>query len=269
MKKVKVFEDFINESIDVKYWTDYNTDTSGQADPSHATKYKVFDIAFEEGVETWNAEADGKENQIGNKEADKIERLAKEFFKKAGWISINVIHAMIAQEGIRESIEEKTITIDWNDDENSLVFSDAGLIKVDYDGEFKYRGKWFSTAEHEGPEDLIKDLSKEFKGDKFTYTNEAFINEDKKLDRDAFIALLKDKYKFTFVRTSEDFDGSKGGIWTSGESSPLLGGKKIYNYYGEGSAYDLGVLKKFEDAINKLGWYSEWYDAGTMNIWPI
>ena len=37
----------------------------------------------------------------------------------------------------------------------------------------------------------------------------------------------------------------------------------------EGSAYDLGVLKKFEDAINKLGWYSEWYDAGTMNIWPI
>jgi hypothetical protein len=95
------------------------------------------------------------------------------------------------------------------------------------------------------------------------------INEDKKLDRDAFIALLKDKYKFTFVRTSEDFDGSKGGIWTSGESSPLLGGKKIYNYYGEGSAYDLGVLKKFEDAINKLGWYSEWYDAGTMNIWPI
>lgn len=104
MKKVKVFEDFINESIDVKYWADYNTDTSGQADPSHATKYKVFDIAFEEGVETWNAEADGKENQINNKEADKIERLAKEFFKKAGWISINVIHAMIAQESIGESI---------------------------------------------------------------------------------------------------------------------------------------------------------------------
>lgn len=99
--------------------------------------------------------------------------------------------------------------------------------------------------------------------------SESVVNEDKKLDRDAFIALLKDKYKFTFVRTTEDFDGSKGGIWTSGESSPSLGGKKIYNYYGSGAAYELGVLKKFEAAINKLGWYSEWYDAGTMMIWPI
>ena len=99
--------------------------------------------------------------------------------------------------------------------------------------------------------------------------SESAVNEDKKIDRDAFIALLKDKYKFTFVRTTEDFDGSKGGIWTSGESSPSLGGKKIYYYYGNSSAYELGVLKKFEDAINKLGWYSEWYDAGTMMIWPI
>lgn len=99
--------------------------------------------------------------------------------------------------------------------------------------------------------------------------SESVVNEDKKLDRDAFIALLKDKYKFTFVRTTEDFDGSKGGIWTSGESSPSLGGKKIYNYYGSGAAYELGVLKKFEAAINKLGWYSEWYDTGTMMIWPI
>jgi hypothetical protein len=99
MKKVKVFEDFINESIDTKYWADYNKDTSGQSDPSFATKIKVFDIAFEEGVETWNAEADGKENQIDNKQADKIEKIAKEFFRKEKWISINVIHAMIAQEG--------------------------------------------------------------------------------------------------------------------------------------------------------------------------
>mgnify|MGYP000497147767 CR=1 FL=1 len=98
MKKVKVFEDFINESIDTKYWADYNTDTSGQSDPSFATKIKVFDIAFEEGVETWNAEADGKENQIDSKQAKKIEKLAYEFFKREKWISINIIHAMIAQE---------------------------------------------------------------------------------------------------------------------------------------------------------------------------
>ena len=74
---------------------------------------------------------------------------------------------------ILESVNEKTISIDWEDDENAFVFSDAGMIKVDYDGGFKYRSKWFDTAEHTGPEDLIKDLNKAFKADKFVYVNEA------------------------------------------------------------------------------------------------
>ena len=83
------------DAIDTKYWADYNTDTSGQSDPSFATKVKVFDIAFKEAVETWN---DLGEDPITSGEADKIERLAKAFFKKEKWISVNVIHAMIAQE---------------------------------------------------------------------------------------------------------------------------------------------------------------------------
>lgn len=97
---------------------------------------------------------------------------------------------------------------------------------------------------------------------------ESVINEAKELSREEMMDILKNKYKFPFVKTTEEFDGSEGGIWTAGESSPLLGGKKIYNYYGQGAAYELGVLKKFEQAIDKLGWYSEWYDAGTVMIWP-
>ena len=80
-------------------------------------------------------------------------------------------------EAFTNTVNEKKITVDWNDDENSLILSDEGLIKVDYDGEFQYRGKWFSTAEHTGPEDLIKDLTKAFKGDKFVYVNESQVNE--------------------------------------------------------------------------------------------
>ena len=91
-------ESVTNEGIDVEYWADYNTDTSGHGDPSMAMKSKVFDITFEEAVESWNDEAEGEENQIDGKQADKIERLAKEFFKKAKYISVNIIHAMIAQE---------------------------------------------------------------------------------------------------------------------------------------------------------------------------
>jgi len=83
------------KDIDTKYWADYNTDTSGQADPSFANKGKVFDIEFEEAVKTWN---DLGEDPITGEEADKIERLAKEFFRKEKYISINIIHAMIAQE---------------------------------------------------------------------------------------------------------------------------------------------------------------------------
>lgn len=324
MKKVKVFEDFINESINVKYWADYNKNTSGQGDPSHAIKYKVFDIAFEEAVETWNAEADGKENQIDDKEANKIEKLAKEFFKKAGWISINVIHAMIAQEGIDESLEINetggSLKVEKQKDGKyywTFTFK-SGKTEKSFGGfntsaeaqkDFMYRSKFLKestineSAEEKEAKAILQDLLDEYdpweigdmteeeaketvdayghKGTKAKKIAEILydlatsgifeskkINEAKELDRDAFITLLKDKYKFTFVRTSEDFDGSKGGIWTSGESSPLLGGKKIYNYYGEGSAYDLGVLKKFENTINGLGWYSEWYDAGTIMIWP-
>jgi hypothetical protein len=91
-------ESVTNEAIDVSYWEDYNKDTSGQADPSFADKIKVFDIAFEEAVETWNDEAEGEENQIDDDQAREIEKLAYEFFKRKRWISINIIHAMIAQE---------------------------------------------------------------------------------------------------------------------------------------------------------------------------
>lgn len=95
MKIIKAFEDFINESIDTKYWADYNTDTSGQSNPEYANKSKDFEGTFKEAVKDWN---DLAEDPITSKEADKAKKIAKEFFKKEGWISVNVAQAMIAQE---------------------------------------------------------------------------------------------------------------------------------------------------------------------------
>lgn len=95
------------------------------------------------------------------------------------------------------------------------------------------------------------------------------VTEAKTMDRDDMMVHLEDKYRFGSVRPTEEFDGAQGGIWVSGENGEALGGKRIYDYYASGSAYELGVLKKYEQAINKLGWYSEWYDAGTVMIWPI
>jgi len=82
---------------DVKYWTDYNVDTSGQGKKEFAIKSKDFEDTFEDAVSEWNREAE-KESMIKGSEIAAIKKLAMEFYKKAGWISVNVIQAMISQE---------------------------------------------------------------------------------------------------------------------------------------------------------------------------
>lgn len=95
---------------------------------------------------------------------------------------------------------------------------------------------------------------------------ESKVNEAKSLDRDAMIEWLEKYMKF--VRTTEEFDGSTGGIWVSGENMDIFKGKRIYDYYNDSKAYELGVLAAWEKELDKRGWYSEWYDAGTVMIWP-
>ena len=89
----------LSEAIDVKYWADYN-DEAGRtfAAKEFAEKSKDFDETFEEAVDDWNNEAEDDENRIKGAQIKKIEKMAQEFFKKAGWISINVVQAMIMQE---------------------------------------------------------------------------------------------------------------------------------------------------------------------------
>lgn len=131
--------------------------------------------------------------------------------------------------------------------------------------------KWYGLHQEDGYNE-IEDLPfidvkvTESKVDETKHRN---VNEAARLDRDPMMSLLADKYGFETVRTTEEFNGNVGGIWVSGENGETLGGKKIYNYYGSGAAYELGVLKKFEQQIQKNGWYSEWYDAGTVMLWPL
>jgi hypothetical protein len=123
--------------------------------------------------------------------------------------------------------------------------------------------KWFgmhvSDGYHEA-EDLPFDVT----------IKESVLVKEAKMDRDDFIDHLKTKFGMTFVSTTEEFNGSEGGVWVSGESGDVYKGKIIYNYYSEDHKnYELGVLNRFEKQINKIGWYSEWYDAGTVMIWPL
>jgi hypothetical protein len=90
---------------------------------------------------------------------------------------------------------------------------------------------------------------------------------EKKHDREDTIKFIK-KY-MRFVKTTEEFNGSQGGIWVSGEDGDEYKGVTIYDYYTSGKSYELGVNIKWEKELNKRGWYSEWYDAGTVMIWEI
>ena len=74
---------------------------------------------------------------------------------------------------------------------------------------------------------------------------------------------------FDTVRTTEEFNGNEGGIWVCGECDNTYGGLTIYNYYTTSKMYDLGVLRKFEEMLQKKGWFSSWYDPGTVMIWKI
>lgn len=94
------------------------------------------------------------------------------------------------------------------------------------------------------------------------------VNE-KKEDRDGVMKFVKKH--MSFVSTTEEFNGNEGGIWVSGEDyNDEFKGQTIYDYYSEDyKNREFGVLKSWEKELNKRGWYSEWYDTGTVMIWPI
>ena len=84
------------------------------------------------------------------------------------------------------------------------------------------------------------------------------------------MCLLSKKYPGMFLRNTEEFNGSEGGIWTSGEDGPTAkDGYSLFNYYSEDyHRYEIGVHKEIYDYLEKLEWYCEWNDAGTIMIWP-
>lgn len=177
----------------------------------------------------------------------------------------------------------------WAADES--VVTEAQIRVHSWFGQRKEFRDWLKkhkvevvSAEGEDGKDTIelvltgktKDLKKILKSDhKFgwddkqmwAYIEEAEVNE-KKLDRDAMIKWIE-KY-MDFVRTTEEFNGSQGGIWVSGENGDEYKGRVIYDYYSEDyKNRTFGVDNKWEKELNKRGWYSEWHDAGTSMIWPL
>ena len=111
------------------------------------------------------------------------------------------------------------------------------------------------NAKHEPG--LLQWAKKEFRGEdvmqRIQWDIEAFaesVVNEKKLDRDDMIKWIE-KY-MDFVSTTEEFNGSQGGIWVSGEAGDEFKGRVIYDYYSEDyKNRTFGVDNKWEKELNK------------------
>lgn len=167
MKHVKLFEQFITESkFPGKKGEFIYNDKEGYVE--------IKKTAGSTAYVKWSYTSASAFNQVW---ADEVKLSDEKHKGKKVWLmeSANAINE--EREDVGKNITEKKITISWNDDENSIVFSDGEIAHVDYDGEFKYRDEWFSTVDHTDAKDLIKDLQKRFKRDKFEWISESYITE--------------------------------------------------------------------------------------------
>jgi hypothetical protein len=74
---------------------------------------------------------------------------------------------------------------------------------------------------------------------------------------------------FPITGTTEDFNGSEGGIWICAECGYLNAvGVPFFDYYARERIYDFGVLSNLKRLAERHGWYFEWYDAGTIMAYP-
>lgn len=92
------------------------------------------------------------------------------------------------------------------------------------------------------------------------------------MNRDELIKELQKRYPKKTFRTTEEFDGTEGGIWTSGEDGQLHAGLPLFDYYsqdGGSESYIFGVRTFLHNWLEENDWYCEWYDAGTVMIWKM
>ena len=89
--------------------------------------------------------------------------------------------------------------------------------------------------------------------------------------RDQLMGALESKYGLK-ARTTEEFDGTPGGIWLDAESRvpETEDGLPLFDYYLDVDPYMFGVHPDFEAfVIDNYGFAPEWNDPGTLMLWRL
>jgi hypothetical protein len=245
MNHIKLFEQFINE------------------DEAYDGKISDFKYDLEMALEEigFSPKAIKKVSKVGKKFEV---RMSSYMSQRATWEKIGELMGATLVEfkpdprSINVGIYESSIDESVNEEKVDMTELENTLKRVKKENPGKKVGYIF-----------VQDAPKGYKiSIDGKYTNESFneVNEAK-TSLDDMMKWIEKSMKF--VKTSEEFNGNDGGIWVSGENGDRYKGKQIYDYYiGDPKNYELGVLKDWEKELNKRGWYSEWYDAGTVMIWP-
>jgi|TARA_R110001583_G_scaffold164565_1_gene317081 hypothetical protein len=91
--------------------------------------------------------------------------------------------------------------------------------------------------------------------------------------REELMTAVKSKFGLRHVRTTEEFDGTPGGVWLSGEEGATLATDSdlpLFDYYLDVDPYTFGIHPDFEAfVIDKFGFAPEWNDPGTLMLWPL
>lgn len=80
-------------------------------------------------------------------------------------------------------------------------------------------------------------------------------------NREEMMEILKD-HGVDVLGTSEEFDGSVGGIWINGEGDDYR-----INYWSENPDFVFGIHPSLDVVADEFGWFFEWHDAGTLMCW--
>lgn len=98
-------------------------------------------------------------------------------------------------------------------------------------------------------------------------------------NREKLMGILAEKFPKMWMKTTEEFNGHTGGIWTGEGSSVdenLIDEETndvetfdvpIFNFDADNTIYEMGVHKSLVAVLDEHGWFAEWYDSGTIMIY--
>jgi hypothetical protein len=81
--------------------------------------------------------------------------------------------------------------------------------------------------------------------------------------RASLIKQINKRFPDIWMKPSEEFNGSKGAIWT-GEGSDI-DNVSAFEHYGYRDT--MGIHPDLWNFLKAKGWHCEWYDGGTVFIY--